>query len=72
MDVGYNRIRRLYNEFDQEMAASYSSSEEEGKATSGTDVTTASLGRHPYVRLVEHGSLFMSDAFYNEACLGKN
>ncbi len=69
MDVGYNRIRRLYNEFDQEMAASYSSSEEEGKATSGTDVTTASLGRHPYVRLVEHGSLFMSDAFYNEAYL---
>lgn len=67
LDVGYNRIRRLTLEFDSEMSADYHSSEGMKITAENDKVTTASLMKHPYVKLVEHGELFMTDSFFDEA-----
>ena len=66
LDVGGSRIRRLTQEFDSEMSADYLSSEGINKKTDN-GVTALSLMEHPYVKLVEHGNLYMTDSFFDEA-----
>ena len=69
LDVGYNRIRRLTQEFDAEMSKDYLSSEGIKKTDDSNNVISAKLMEHPYVKLVEHGNLYMTDAFFDEACI---
>lgn len=67
LDVGYNRIRRLTMEFDSEMSEEYLASEGIKKSTDRSNVTPANFMEHPYVKLVEHGNLYMTDSFFDEA-----
>lgn len=69
LDVGYNRIHRLEQEFNREMSDVFETTEGPQRLATGTEVTSASLMRHPYVKTVEHGKLYMTETFYNETCM---
>ena len=67
LDVGYNRIHRLELEFKSEMEADYAASEGTDVAEHPIEVSSACLLSHPYVKAITRGSLYMTEAFYNEA-----
>lgn len=73
VDVGYNRIRRLKLEFEEEARNSYHESEEQQPEPVEKAFSLNTLYEHPYVKGMEGGNLVMREAFFNETCLlGKN
>lgn len=69
LDVGYGRIHRLAQQFDKEMADAYNASECIVQDSMQEIATPSILMMHPYVRAVDRGILYMTDAFYNEVYL---
>ena len=69
LDVGYGRIHRLAQQFDQEMADAYNASKNSDEDPIPDIVTPSILMMHPYVKTVDRGILYMTDAFYNEVYL---
>ena len=75
LDVGYSRIKRLKEEFDEEVRRSYGESvrsrKEEKKEQEEIKevITSHTLNSHPYVKEIERGELRMTEAFYNETYL---
>ncbi|WP_168171597.1 IS3 family transposase [Oribacterium sp. C9] len=66
LDVGYIRLRRLIHQFNSELAKEYSASEAVDRKSIPRFTTPSVLVRNPYVKTVDHGILYMTDAFYNE------
>ncbi len=69
LDVGYGRIHRLAQQFDQEMADAYNAEKNNDEDPIPEVVTPSILMMHPYVKTVDRGILYMTDAFYNEVYL---
>lgn len=69
LDVGCTRIRKLSNEFASELAAEHFLSESGHKVMRNEYIDSVSLIEHPYVKFVNRGNVYLTDAFYNEACI---
>ena len=72
LDVGYGRIHRLAQQFDQEMADAYNAEKNSDEDPIPDIVTPSIMMMHPYVKTVDRGILYMTDAFYNEVYMLPN